>query len=263
MKIVRNMFLAVLSLTCSFLGAQTVPVQPVTKYERTILVTRQNVPYVFQDPIDPHHSAMRDIGIFSKSKIRRLDRDTIADLYAEYGVDLSDTNPSVIIDPATGARTLPGVAELTPVVFGNIPGDPWFVSIDTEHHSRENKWIEYQYATLVTFLSNFVVPAGFIKEGAQVRTGYGFFHGYLVLVEPGHDASNKNHHEVFRNQSIQLGLVGLSMWGVPEYLDAFSISNYHNRNGYGVQTSVVINQPYNDPNSPFAETRVVLTWDED
>lgn len=261
MKLFKSLFMSALLLTASFLGAVDAPTLPPTHYSRTIVVSKQNYPYVSANPVDPHHAAMRGTGIFTEDQITQLDISSITNLFAQYGVDMSSNNPSVIVDPLTGIRTLPGVAIMLPSQFGTVLNEPWYVTTDTKNPEREFKWVQYEFSSLTLFLSNFVVPAGPIQAGANVIAGSQYFYTYIVQADPGTDLSKEKNREVFINFATQLGVQTVNMWGKPEFLITYPIFDMCYREGFGLSSTVEVNIPPNATGLTYLQGRIVLTWD--
>jgi hypothetical protein len=258
---INNMLMALLlSITCSSIEAYVIPSIEATEYERVVIVSKQNYPYAPVSPLDPHHAAMLSSGIFSQQEIDLLDSETIADLYAQYGIDMSDANPNVVVDPNTGIRALPGVATMLPAVFGNVPGQPWFVVHDSENPNREYKWVHYEYTALVIFSSNFTVPAGPIQAGAHVTANSIFFSAYMIQGKTGKDWAQPKFREVFRNYCTQLTVQSNNMWGNIEYAITYPFVDKEGNVGFGLSTTTEANIPADSTGIPHVEGRIILTW---
>lgn len=260
MRLIKLFLTSVLTLACFSLGAAVVPYVEGTPYDRLIIISKQNFPYIAANPLDPDHAFMRSTGIYTEAQIDQLDAEAIADLYVQYGVDMSDNNPSVIFNPVTGIRILPGVAVMLPVSFGTTNDQPWIVTSDTRNPNREFKWLHYQFASLTQFLSGFVVPAGATQAGATVIPGDIFFRASFVDAKMGADWSNPENYEKYETRCTILSVQNANIWGLIEYFLSYDVYDRYNRKGFVSSSTPYINEPAVLTGQPHTNGRLVFSW---
>ena len=125
---------------------------PNPRYRRTIVIAQDRPwpgPVV---PLDPNHQAMINSGLYTQADADQMTNDAIEDVLAKFGIDFRASNPNVIINPATGIRTLPGLAVFLPIVFG-VDKDFFLIS-DSAASSRGSEWYDFEVGQICTFIGS-------------------------------------------------------------------------------------------------------------
>lgn len=265
-------FLATLLASMYFFNDPTPPIAEVMpeedihglmKYKRVVLVSKQNHPFKYHSFIDSNHNLMRATGLFSEEQIAKLDSDAIIKIREEYGIDMND--PSHVQILPSGVRIWPGKAVLIPTVYGNIEDQPWVIVSDTKNPQRGYKWVQQEFATILIFQSDYVVPNGYTKAGAHVTPESIWLNGYIVHGEK--DAKwTDNNCEVFSHCTTKLSVQAKNMWDlkVPtdaesrEYLITYPITDDKGYEGVGMSSTTLL--PSDVTGLTHIEGRIVLTW---
>jgi hypothetical protein len=211
---------------------------------------------------------MLGLGILTQTQVDTLDADTIEHFHMEYGIDLSDRNPAVLVFP-NGSRIVSGVAALLPAIFGNVPDQTWYVIQDTNNPQREYKWIQYECVTLVQFLSDYTVPAAFVKSDANIVAGSLYFRGFIINGRSKDGLPykwyKKRHREVFAAQPEQVSNQQANMWGQTTFAIPYTMIDCAGNVGFGISTTLAVNRPEPSVSQakggiPTVEGRIVYTF---
>jgi hypothetical protein len=234
------------------------------EFERTILISKKNYPFTNENNnfIDFNHDLMRATGLFSEAQIAKLDIDAIIKVREEYGIDMN--NPTHVQILSNGIRIWPGKAIMIPAVYGNIGDQPWIIVSDTINPQRGYKWIQQEFATIVIFQSDFVVPKGFAKAGAHVTPDSIWLTGYVVHGEKDAKWTSDN-SEIFAHCTTKLSVQAKNMWDlkVPteaearEYLITYPIIDSNGSKGVGMSSTALIPA---DSGKTHIIGNIVLTW---
>lgn len=269
-------------LSSFFLFNDPAPMQPaqevmpeetipgVVKYERHILVSKQNYPYMNNSPIDDNHTEMRATGLFKEEQITKTDTDVLIKLKSQYGIDMNDPNHVTIL--SNGVRIWPGKAVMFPFKLGTVEGQPWIVVSDSKHEDRNYQFSQQEFGTIVQLQSDFIVPKGYEKAGAHVTPGCIFFEGYIVHGKLNSDLTDEKNHEVFRNYSTQLTVQSLNMWTPSNPSDPaestatlihYPIIDSDGNEGVGISSTMPIKESAINDSGTLIEGRIVLSWIKD
>ena len=106
----------------------------------------------------------------------------IGDLLTKYGVDFRLSNPNVELEPATGVRTLDGLAIFLPTVIG--ANEQFFLVEDTKYpeRARTHRWFEVEYGHIVLFTSSGTFTSG-TNAGATYEANDLFSYGEINLLK--------------------------------------------------------------------------------
>jgi hypothetical protein len=88
------------------------------RYSRVVVLAQDYVWPGPTIPLDPNHQAMIASGLYTPAEAEAMTEAAIGDLLTQYGVDFRLSNPNVELEPATGVRTLDGLAIFLPTVIG-------------------------------------------------------------------------------------------------------------------------------------------------
>ena len=87
------------------------------RYSRVVVLSQDYVWPGPTIPLDPNHQAMIASGLYTPAEAEAMTEAAIGDLLTKYGVDFRLSNPNVELEPATGVRTLDGLAIFLPTVI--------------------------------------------------------------------------------------------------------------------------------------------------
>lgn len=199
------------------------------KYDR-IIVDDQDYTYPPPVPlIDPNHQGMINMPFYNEADATKLDNDAALELLATYGIDFRPTsNPSIIVDPNTGVRILPGVAQWFPYIAVDLA----YMQFDSSNKKRgtKEKWVNNKVGVQVLFTADGVAPGGTLA-GTSIKAGDFFPFGEFNYLKVGENPMKKGNREVVKFRCSNLNKQTSNQVGRPQIIITLDLFDSKNRKG--------------------------------
>jgi len=177
--------------------------------------------------------------VFSHADANRLTQDGINWMKTRFGFDFS--HPSVVHDPLTDFRTIPGVGSLFPVFIGGC--ERYHVAYDSENGDRgknaNNEWCVINLSMIARLTGTGTTA------GAAVPQTYGpgsmASFGYTTYFKKGTDWSRRENRETLEVKTMDLGNNFLNGEGRSHFLLRLQYTDERGRVGLG-HDSVTVTQ---------------------
>lgn len=228
---------------------------------RTVTIAKIFNPYGVGSFLDTNNTIMLSTGIFTKTQADAMMSEGLAAFYNSTGIDMSSSNPDVVCSSVTGICRWDALGiETLPTAFGLLPNKTWFVSQDSAHPHRVNKWQQLEFNIFAIFSKPVTFSSG-LMAGATAQPGMFYFYGYVVFAEIGGDLTKKNNREVVKNYCTKLGNTYINQWGKQEFLNTYFFVDQNGGNqGYVVSGTAEDQFNINGQLTPVYNAQTVFSW---
>jgi hypothetical protein len=228
------------------------------RYSRVVVLSQDYVWPGPTIPLDPNHQAMIASGLYTPAEAEAMTEAAIGDLLTKYGVDFRLSNPNVELEPATGVRTLDGLAIFLPTVIG--ANEQFFLVEDTKYpeRARTHRWFEVEYGHIVLFTSSGTFTSG-TNAGATYEANDLFSYGEINLLKKGADWQKKHNREVIKFRTSNLTKQSTNQWGISQFNIVLDLLDEEGREGLYLAATAILKEPV-VTGTNFLKERPVMTW---